>query len=79
MTAAISTIYRPSTSLLPTSRSRQQTVTPEQVTGRAIATGDEHAIKFVEVAQESHHRGNSCAMAAGAHACHLIAPADHDE
>lgn len=79
VTAAISTIYRPSTPPPPTSRSEQQTVTPEQVTRRAIGTGDEHAIKFVEVAQESHHRGNSHALAAGARASHLIAPVDYDD
>ncbi len=78
LTAAISTLYRPSTPPPPTSRSEQQTITPEQVTLRAVATGDEHAIKFVEVAQESHHRGNVHALPAGARASCLIAPVNED-
>ncbi len=43
VTAAISTIYRPSTPPPPATSSERQPVTPEQVTARAIATGDEHA------------------------------------
>lgn len=76
LTAAISSIYRPGTPPPPPSRSEQQTATPEQVTSRAVDTGDAHAIKFVEVAQESHRRGNPHALAAGARASHLIAPDD---
>lgn len=79
VTAAISTIYRPSTPPPPTTRSEQHTVTPEQVTARAVGTGDEHAIKFVEVAQESHRRGNTHALPAGARASRLIAPVDYDD
>jgi len=79
VTAAISSIYRPSAPPPPAGRSERQTITPEQVTARAIATGDEHAIKFVEVAHESHHRGNSHALGAGARASHLIAPVDYDD
>ncbi|MBA3800298.1 MAG: hypothetical protein H0X18_14630, partial [Geodermatophilaceae bacterium] len=55
------------------------TPSAEDVTDLAVATRDEHAIKFVEVAQESHHRGNSHALAAGARASHLIAPVDYDD
>lgn len=78
LTAAISIIYWPSTPPPPTSRSEQHTITPEQVTLRAVATDDPRAIKYVEVAQESHHRGNSHALAAGARASCLIAPVDVD-
>ncbi len=71
-TAAISTIYRPTSPPPPLTRSEQNT-TPEHVAQRAVDTGDEHAIKFAEVAQESHHRGNTHALPAGARASHLIA------
>ncbi len=74
--AAISTVYRPSTPPPPPTRSEQRTTTPEQVTERAVSTRDEHAIKFAEVAQESHGRGNPDALAAAARAAHLIAPVD---
>lgn len=71
--AAIATIYRPSSPAPPANHSEQETNTPDRVTEHAIDTGDEHAIKFVEVAQESHRRGNPHALAAGARASHLIA------
>lgn len=70
---AISTIYRPSSPFPPVTRARQQTATPDEVTEHAVATGDEHAIKFAEVAQESHRRGNPHALLAGARASRLIA------
>ena len=79
VTAAISAIYRPSTPPPPAGSSELQTVTPQDVTARAIATGDEHAIKFIEVALESHHRGNNHALTAGARASYLIAPVDYDD
>lgn len=79
VTAAISAIYRPSTPPPPAGSSERQTVTPQDVTARAIATGDEHAIKFIEVALESHHRGNNHALTAGARASYLIAPVDYDD
>ena len=40
---------------------------------RALATGDEHAIKFTEVALESAGRGSGAALAAAALACDLLA------
>jgi hypothetical protein len=49
------------------------------VADRASGTGDEHAIKFAEVALESHRRENPNALAAGARAAVLIAPDDYDE
>lgn len=71
--AAISTIYRPSNPPPPVGRDEQQTATSEQVTDTAVGTGDEHAIKFAEVAQESHRRGNPYALPAEARASRLIA------
>ena len=79
VTAAISASYRPSTPPPPAGSSERQTLTPQDVTARAIATGDEHAIKFIEVALESHHRGNNHALTAGARASYLIAPVDYDD
>ncbi|MDQ3576351.1 MAG: hypothetical protein M3443_01855 [Actinomycetota bacterium] len=37
---------------------------------------DEHAIKFVEVAQESHRRGNPHALSAGARVAGCLIAAD---
>lgn len=71
-TAAITTIYRPSNPAPPLTKREQEATTPDQVTEHAVDTGDEHAIKFVEVAQESHRRGNPHALPAGARASHLI-------
>lgn len=71
--AAISTVYHPSGPPPPVDRDERRTATPDQVSDRAVGTGDEHAIKFTEVAQESHRRGNPNALAAGARASHLIA------
>ncbi len=71
-TAAISTIYRPTATPPPMTPDEQAASTPEQVTERAIDTGDEHAIKFAEVAHESHRRGNPHALAASARASRLI-------
>jgi hypothetical protein len=47
---------------------------PDEVIDRAVATRDEHAIKFVEVARESHDRGNPHALVAGAQAARLLLP-----
>jgi len=72
--AAISAAYRPS-SPAPVTPDVEGATTAEDVTDLAVDTGDEHAIKFVEVAQESHRRGSRHALAAGALAATLI-PAD---
>ncbi len=72
-TAAIATLYRPGSAPPPVTHDERGTRTPEHVTERAIDTADEHAIKFVEVVQEAHRRGNIDALAAGARASHLIA------
>jgi len=76
VTAAITTMYRPSTPPPPVPGEELAT-SPAQVTERAVASRDEHAIKFVEVAQESHRCGNPHALPAGARASSLIAPQDH--
>jgi len=72
--AAISAAYRPS-SPAPVTPDVEGATTAEDVTDLAVDTGDEHAIKFVEVARESHRRGNRHALAAGTLAATLI-PAD---
>jgi len=73
VSAAISAVYRPSTPGPPPSPAETAATSPEEVTDLAVANGgDEHAIKFVEVAQESHRRGNRHALAAGARAAALI-------
>lgn len=44
----------------------------ERVIDRVVASGDEHAIKFAEVALESFRRGNPAALASAAAAVELI-------
>ncbi|MDQ3735664.1 MAG: hypothetical protein M3400_16985, partial [Actinomycetota bacterium] len=73
--AAISAAYRPSSPTPAASDAERAATTAEDVSDLAVATGDEHAIKFVEVAQESHRRGNRHALPAAARAAILI-PAD---
>ena len=51
-------------------------VSVDDVTDLAVASRDEHAIKFVEVALESHRRGNTSALTAGARAVQLIVSDD---
>ncbi|WP_236554231.1 questin oxidase family protein [Nocardioides sp. AX2bis] len=70
--ASISAAYRPTGARPATPGRGGRLLTPERVTDMAVATDDEHAIKFVEVAQESHRRGNPAALAAGAQAAALI-------
>ena len=74
--AAISTIYRPSTPPPPASSTERAAVSVDDVTDLAVASRDEHAIKFVEVALESHRRGNTSALTAGARAVQLIVSDD---
>ena len=57
-------------------RTGQQAPAPtlaRDVADRAVASGDEHAIKFVEVALESAARGSCAALAAAGLACDLLA------
>ncbi len=79
VSAAISGAYRPSTAPQPPSRAERHITTAEDLADRAAGTGDEHAIKFAEVALESHRRENPDALAAGVRAAVLIAPANYDE
>lgn len=72
VSAAISIIYRPGTSRPLASPAERAVVSADDVTSLAVASRDEHAIKFVEVAQESHRRGNTAALTAGARAVQLI-------
>ena len=45
----------------------------DDVVDRAVVTGDEHALKFTEVALESAARGSDVALAAASLACDLLA------
>jgi hypothetical protein len=70
--AAISSAYRSTrpvrlhTSATPAARSA------DEIAELAVTSGDEHAIKFAEVAQEAHRRGNHVALSAAARATELI-------
>jgi hypothetical protein len=50
----------------------ERVTTIDEVIERAVTSGDEHAIKFTEVAIESHRRGNTSALASAARAAALI-------
>lgn len=65
VSATIATIYRPSRLA---NAADEPAATLEDVIERAVASGDEHAIKFTEVAVESHRRANASALASAAHA-----------
>jgi hypothetical protein len=69
VTATIATIYRPSP---PVVVADEAPAIIDEVVERAVASGDEHAIKFTEVAIESHRRGNTSALASAARAVALI-------
>jgi len=69
VTATIATIYRPSRLVVVDD---EAPATTDEVIDRAVASGDEHAIKFTEVAIESHPSGNTSALAAAARAVALI-------
>lgn len=69
---AITAVYRP-VGQPPSTSGADERHSTEQVTEHAVATGDEHAIKFAEVAQDSHLRGNPNALASSDRANHLIA------
>lgn len=72
LTAAVNTAFRPRSG--DPGPSIATPLPADEVTDRAVASGDEHAIKFVEVALESHHRGNSDALCAAHHTVRLTAP-----
>ncbi|MHB1846974.1 MAG: questin oxidase family protein [Deltaproteobacteria bacterium] len=69
VTATVTTVYRPSPPAPPT---HEQPPILDEVVEHAIASGDEHAIKFTEVAVESHRRGNTLALPSAARAVALI-------
>ncbi len=60
--AAIATMYRPRPAAVLPESTRPASLTHEDVAAAAAATNDEHAIKFCEVALESHARGNEHAL-----------------
>jgi hypothetical protein len=68
--AAISSAYRSTTPLGLHSRAESSA---EEIADLAVILGDVHAIKFAEVAQESHRRGNRAALSAALCAIELIA------
>ena len=70
VTAAITSAYRPHDA----GAAPAPVAAPDadEVVDRAVATRDEHAIKFVEVARESHERGNPDALTAGQRAADLL-------
>lgn len=71
VTAAVAAAYRPSR---PAASGNTSAVSPpEEVAEQAAALGDEHALKFTEVAIESHRRGNEAALSSAMHAVTLIA------
>ena len=63
VSAAIASMYRPDASSTPVTPVAERT-TGTDVARAAAENGDEHAIKFTEVALESHRRGNPDAIAA---------------
>ena len=66
--ATIGAVYRPTVD----DDVRPEGLDEVETTDRAIASGDEHAIKFAEVARESHRRGNPDALSSAALANDLI-------
>lgn len=73
VTAAISSAYRPTDPPPPTSAAERAITSAGNVAELAVASGDEHAIKFTEVAHESHQRGNTAALPSAMRAVTLIA------
>lgn len=74
---ALITIYRPADPIFRTASEIQGGIpSAAEITAQAVATRDEHAFKFTEVAQESHQRGNSHALVAARYASELLAPDD---
>ena len=74
VTAAISSAYRPTGEAPPPTATELAATSIENVTDLAVASGDKHAIKFAEVVQESHRRGNEAAVPSGARAVAMIKP-----
>jgi hypothetical protein len=51
---------------------RISSLTPDEVFNRAVENGDEHVIKFTDVAILAHHRGCVAALSAASHAVSLV-------
>jgi hypothetical protein len=68
VSAAIASMYRPTRPTPPTATPVRAPDRPDDAAARlaraAAEHGDEHAIKFTEVALESHRRGNPVAISA---------------
>ena len=73
--AAAITVAYPATAGQPApAAQRTEATTADELAELAVANHDEHVIKFVEVVAESHARGNTSALPAGAVAAALISP-----
>lgn len=70
VSAAIGSAYRPPSSDPGTSAPG----TLAEALDACVGTGDEHAIKFAEVAGESAHRGNPASLGSAATAARLLSP-----
>lgn len=51
---------------------RLHSLTPDEVVSRAVENGDEHVIKFTDVAVLAHRRGCVVALSAASHASALV-------
>jgi hypothetical protein len=71
--AAISSAYRSASPKKLHTRIEPIVPSSEEIADLAATLGDEHAIKFAEVARESHLRGNNAALSAASCAIELIA------
>ena len=69
VSAAITVAYRPAQ---PAELELSSSLSVQGLAALAACHQDAHVIKFVEVAIESHHRGNAAALAAGTRAAALI-------
>lgn len=74
VSAAITVAYRPNRSAPPVDPEVAEGLLADGLAELAVDNHDEHVIKFVEVAAESHHRGNAAALSAGTRAAELITP-----
>ena len=74
ISAAITVAYRPDRPGPAADPDSAEDLSVEGLADLAATNHDEHVIKFVEVATESHRRGNPTALAAGTRAAALIVP-----
>ena len=74
VSAATTSAYRPLDAIPQGSTAEPAPPDADEVIDRAVASRDEHAIKFVEVARESNRRGNPHALPASARAAALLTP-----